>query len=270
MPAQNGLAVKTAALTAALNGALEHPGHRRQIKVRTTVTAPKVQTSKLAGQYPSFITVDRGNFTLRVYKDLKLARSYSIAVGQQGLETPAGLYHIQNKAVNPSWQVPNSPWAGSLAGKLIPPGPDDPIKARWMGIFDGAGIHGTDEVSSIGHAFSHGCVRMLIPDVIDLYDRVRSARRSTSATDAAAQPPRYARLRSSLLSRSAGRALEHDLAGRQHVAAVGDRQRHVRVLLDHQHCDTRLVDLLDDPEVLLHERGRETHRRFVHQQHARL
>jgi lipoprotein-anchoring transpeptidase ErfK/SrfK len=68
--------------------------------------------------------------------------------------------------------VPNSAWAGALAGKLIPPGPDDPIKARWMGIFDGAGIHGTDEVSSIGHAFSHGCVRMLIPDVIDLYDRV--------------------------------------------------------------------------------------------------
>jgi len=172
VPSQNGLAVKTAALTAALNGALEHPGQHRQIKVRTTVTAPKVPTSRLASHYPSFITIDRGHFTLRVYKDLKLARSYPIAVGQQGLETPAGLYHIQNKAVDPPWQVPNSAWAGSLAGKLIPPGPDDPIKARWMGIFDGAGIHGTDEVSSIGHAFSHGCVRMLIPDVIDLYDRV--------------------------------------------------------------------------------------------------
>ncbi len=172
VPSQNGLAVKTGALTAALDRALEHPGQRRQINVRTTETAPKVATSKLAGQYPSFITIDRGHFTLRVYKDLKLARSYPIAVGQQGLETPAGLYHIQNKAVDPPWQVPNSAWAGALAGKLIPPGPDDPIKARWMGIFDGAGIHGTDEVSSIGHAFSHGCVRMLIPDVIDLYDRV--------------------------------------------------------------------------------------------------
>ena len=173
VPSQTGLAVKTAALTAAINGALQHPGARQPIRVRTTVTAPKLTTSKLASRYPSFITVDRGSFTLRVYKDLKLARSYPIAVGQQGLETPAGLYHIQNKAVDPPWQVPNSPWAGALAGKLIPPGPDDPIKARWMGIFDGAGIHGTDEVSSIGHAFSHGCVRMLIPDVIDLYDRVQ-------------------------------------------------------------------------------------------------
>jgi lipoprotein-anchoring transpeptidase ErfK/SrfK len=172
VPSQTGLAVRTAALAAALNGALQHPGGRKPIKVRTTVTAPKLTTSNLASRYPSFITIDRGRFTLRVYKDLRFVHSYPIAVGQQGLDTPAGLYHIQNKAVDPPWQVPNSPWAGALAGKLIPPGPQDPIKARWMGIFNGAGIHGTDEVSSIGHAFSHGCVRMLIPDVIDLYDRV--------------------------------------------------------------------------------------------------
>ena len=42
--------------------------------------------------------------------------------------------------------------AGDLAGKVIPPGPDDPIKARWMGIFDGAGIHGTTDTASLGSA----------------------------------------------------------------------------------------------------------------------
>jgi lipoprotein-anchoring transpeptidase ErfK/SrfK len=68
--------------------------------------------------------------------------------------------------------VPNSPWAGDLAGKVIPPGPDDPIKARWMGIYAGAGIHGTDADGSIGSAASHGCIRMHIPDVIELYDEV--------------------------------------------------------------------------------------------------
>ena len=41
-----------------------------------------------------------------------------------------------------------------------------------MGIFNGAGIHGTDDTGSLGSAASHGCVRMAIPDVIDLYDRV--------------------------------------------------------------------------------------------------
>jgi lipoprotein-anchoring transpeptidase ErfK/SrfK len=90
----------------------------------------------------------------------------------QGLETPAGLYKIQDKQVNPSWHVPNSPWAGKLAGKVIPPGPDDPIKARWMGFNGGAGIHGTAEVGSLGSAASHGCVRMAIPDVEELYDQV--------------------------------------------------------------------------------------------------
>ena len=76
---------------------------------------------------------------------------------------------------------PNKAWAGKLAGKVVPPGPDDPIKARWMAFNGGAGIHGVDpsEYSSIGHDASHGCVRMRIPDVIALYARRRSARPST-------------------------------------------------------------------------------------------
>jgi lipoprotein-anchoring transpeptidase ErfK/SrfK len=74
--------------------------------------------------------------------------------------------------VNPSWYVPNRPWAGELAGQVIPPGPDNPIKARWMGIYDGAGIHGTDATWSIGRSASHGCIRMTIPDVVELYERV--------------------------------------------------------------------------------------------------
>jgi lipoprotein-anchoring transpeptidase ErfK/SrfK len=41
-----------------------------------------------------------------------------------------------------------------------------------MGFYDGAGIHGTADEASIGNAASHGCIRMLIPEVIDLYDRV--------------------------------------------------------------------------------------------------
>ena len=141
--------------------------------MRTTVVKPKVTTKKLAKEYPAIILVNRGAFKLTLYKDLKPAKTYGIAVGQVGLETPAGLYHVQNKAVNPAWHVPNSAWAGELAGTVIPGGvPENPLKARWMGIFDGAGIHGTDAIGSIGSAASHGCIRMLIPDVIELYDQV--------------------------------------------------------------------------------------------------
>jgi len=134
---------------------------------------PKVTTANLAGKYPAVVTVDRGNFTLRLFKNLKLAKTYKIAVGQVGLETPAGVYHVQNKAINPAWHVPNSDWAGDLAGKVIPGGvPENPLKARWLGIFDGAGIHGTADIGSLGSAASHGCIRMAVPDVEELYDQV--------------------------------------------------------------------------------------------------
>ena len=75
--------------------------------------------------------------------------------------------------MNPAWSVPNSAWAGGLAGTVVPGGtPQNPLKARWLGIFDGAGIHGTDRSARSARAASHGCIRMAIPDVIELYDQV--------------------------------------------------------------------------------------------------
>jgi lipoprotein-anchoring transpeptidase ErfK/SrfK len=172
VPAKNGRKLRDRLLTRQLNAAVLSASADRAIAARTHPTKPKVTTKEVAAAYPTYLTLDRASFTLRFWKNLKLVKSYTVAVGQEGLETPEGLYAIQEKEENPSWHVPNSAWAGSLAGQTIPPGPEDPIKARWMGIFEGAGIHGTEETWSLGSAASHGCVRMSIPDVIDLYDRV--------------------------------------------------------------------------------------------------
>jgi lipoprotein-anchoring transpeptidase ErfK/SrfK len=166
-----GLVIRAGALRSALEDALTHPTARHQVAIPGMATKPKVSTTQLAAQFPAVITIDRGNFRLRLWRHLKLAKSYTIAVGRAGLETPAGLYHVEDKEVNPSWHVPNSAWAGSLAGQTIPPGPADPIKARWMGVSAGAGIHGTEDTGSLGSAASHGCIRMAIPDVIELYDQ---------------------------------------------------------------------------------------------------
>lgn len=170
--ARNGRRLRDGLLARQLNAAVLDANAAHHIAARVELVKPKVTAGEVAKRYPSYLTLDRATFKLRLWKHLKLARTYTVAVGQEGLETPAGLYHIQEKQVNPSWHVPNSAWAGSLAGKVIPPGPEDPIKARWMGIFEGAGIHGTEETWSLGHAASHGCVRMSIPDVIDLYSQV--------------------------------------------------------------------------------------------------
>jgi lipoprotein-anchoring transpeptidase ErfK/SrfK len=170
-PSHAGRALDEGALKKRLAAALLFPSRSADIAATTDPVAPKVSTASLAAKYPAYIIVDRSDHVLRFYQHLELSKSYPIAVGMQGLETPQGLYDVQWKQTNPSWYVPNSPWAGKLAGKTIPPGPDDPIKARWMAFNGGAGIHGIDpsEYGSIGHDASHGCVRMRIPDVISLY-----------------------------------------------------------------------------------------------------
>jgi hypothetical protein len=142
------------------------------VRAHVHATAPDVTTEEVAARFPSYLTLDRANFTLRLWRDLELARTYTVAVGQEGLETPEGIYAIEWMEENPTWHVPESDWAGDLAGQTIPPGPDNPIKARWMAIYEGAGIHGTEETASLGSAASHGCVRMSIPDVEELYDEV--------------------------------------------------------------------------------------------------
>jgi lipoprotein-anchoring transpeptidase ErfK/SrfK len=168
---RDGVTILTGTLRSRLRAAIDSPGHRT-VSPAIKRLKPEVTTADLAQKYPVFLTIDRGAFQLRLWKNLKVAKTYTIAVGQAGLETPAGEYTIDDKQVNPSWHVPDSPWAGDLAGKVIPPGPDDPIKARWMGFYAGAGIHGTDETSSLGTAASHGCVRMAISDVEELYPQV--------------------------------------------------------------------------------------------------
>ena len=148
------------------------PGRDAVVEATVTKTPPEITKKELAKEYPRVITIDRATFTLRLFKKLKLKKKYTIAVGQAGYDTPTGLYTIQTKEVNPTWYVPESDWAGDLAGQVIPPGPGNPLVARWMGIYNGAGIHGTNETGSLGSAASHGCIRMAVPEVIELFDKV--------------------------------------------------------------------------------------------------
>lgn len=173
VPARYGQRIDTGELHRTLERAVQNRSRPADVEVTTLPVAPKVSAEDLAAKYPAYIVVDRKDHVLRFYRNLKPYRSWPIAVGREGLETPAGLYDIQWKETNPKWRVPNSEWAGDLAGKTIPPGPDNPIKARWMAFNGGAGIHGIDPsaYSSIGTDASHGCVRMRIPDVISLYAR---------------------------------------------------------------------------------------------------
>ena len=168
----DGVEVSESALRTRIESVVQRTA-RRKVTVPVDTVEPEVSKEDLAAQYPTYLTVNRSTFELTLWKDLEPAKTYTVAIGAEGFDTPAGVYNIQNKAVDPAWSVPDSDWAGDLAGTVVPGGAaDNPLKARWMGIFDGAGIHGTDDTGSLGSAASHGCVRMSVPDVIDLYDQV--------------------------------------------------------------------------------------------------
>ena len=170
---RHGRALPIASTQAAIDAALDDPAAVRKVHARLVRTSPRVTAGNLGRVYNTVLTIDRNHFKLRLFKGLKFRKAYPIAVGMAGLETPAGRYAIQNKQVNPAWHVPNRAWAGSLAGQVIPGGaPNNPLRARWLGIANGVGIHGTAEDWSIGTRASHGCIRMHVSDVIDLYGRV--------------------------------------------------------------------------------------------------
>lgn len=121
--------------------------------------------------YIGKIVVTLSKFRLALYRDGKVVKTFKVAIGAPGFATPTGSYHVVNKQVDPSWFPPDSPWAKGLGP--IPPGPGNPLGTRWIGTSAPAiGIHGTYASGSIGTAASHGCIRMNIPDVEELYEEV--------------------------------------------------------------------------------------------------
>lgn len=156
-----------------VKGVLADASTSRVLSQSVSAVKPAVTYATLQRRYSTVLTVSKSEFKLRVFKRLKFSKSYGVAVGQPAYPTPSGRFAIQNKQVNPTWSVPNSPWAGELAGTTVQGGTAaNPLKARWMGIVNGVGIHGTGEEYSIGSRASHGCIRMRVADVIDLYPRV--------------------------------------------------------------------------------------------------
>lgn len=93
---------------------------------------------------------------------------YPIAIGMAGrFQTPQGNFTITSLSKDPVWFPPE--WAGRKE-EMVPPGPDNPLGDRWIGISSpGIGIHSTTSPLSIGQAVSHGCMRMYPRAVHELF-----------------------------------------------------------------------------------------------------
>ena len=173
-PARTGRKLtKPGAIEKRIVTAFRTPGSSRTVKAKVATVKPAVTASEVWARNPTVITVDHDAQVVRVFDHGKVAKTYRVAVGQPQFPTPKGRFSVDRMEKNPVWQVPDSDWAGSMAGKTIPGGdPRNPLVARWVGISGSVGFHGTKDIGSLGSRASHGCVRMDPKDVIDLYDRV--------------------------------------------------------------------------------------------------
>lgn len=131
-------------------------------------TPPK----KTRGSYGKALVVIKSERRLYLYDKDKLEKTFPVAIGTPGHPTPSGDWHIVNKRYMPWWINPGSGWAAGMPDRIAP-GYGNPLGTRALDLdASGIRIHGTASVGSVGTAASHGCMRMYMPDIEDLFDRV--------------------------------------------------------------------------------------------------
>jgi len=141
----------------------------RREPLRLTMKALKPKVTRR--NFGPVIVIRRNSNQLFLYNGMKSWLYFAVATGQSQYPTPLGRFTIIVKWRNPWWYPPSSPWAQGQ--KPIPPGPDNPLGTRWMGLSaPGVGIHGTPSDTSIGYSVSHGCIRMHIPQAEWLFNHV--------------------------------------------------------------------------------------------------
>jgi lipoprotein-anchoring transpeptidase ErfK/SrfK len=165
--AKDGVAVDRRTMGAEIGEQLRS-GARDPLTLLTNAVTPK----RTVATFGPVIVITRGANTLRLYRGMRLVRTFRVATGQAIYPTPSGVWRIVDMQRNPWWYPPTyDEWAKGLTP--VPPGPSNPLGTRWMGLnAPGVGIHGTDDPTSIGYSASHGCIRMQVPDAEWLFEHV--------------------------------------------------------------------------------------------------
>jgi lipoprotein-anchoring transpeptidase ErfK/SrfK len=146
-------------------------GLKTDVTAGTAVVQAVITVEVAAGgaAQPTVILRER---RLLLYNKGKVERTFRTAVGMRRYPTPTGTFKIIRKVKMPSWNNPGSAWAKSMP-RYIKPGPGNPLGTRALYLnADGIRIHGTNKLSSIGTAASHGCVRLARKDIELLYTLV--------------------------------------------------------------------------------------------------
>jgi lipoprotein-anchoring transpeptidase ErfK/SrfK len=150
------------------------------VKIRVPDVTPFDARSrpKAEGASPVTIHVSRRASTLRAVRpDGEVVMFAPVTSGSEHDPLPIGHWHVTGVAWMPTFHYnPELFWDGNPADSktTIAAGPNNPVGVVWIDInVPHYGLHGTPEPELIGHAQSHGCVRLTNWDAARLASIVR-------------------------------------------------------------------------------------------------
>jgi lipoprotein-anchoring transpeptidase ErfK/SrfK len=123
------------------------------------------------------VNVDTKTNILQVHDGEKLIAAYPVTVGSAKTASPIGEWKVRRITKMPNFRYDKEMLQhGQRSGNfhLLPPGPRNPVGVMWIALNKkGIGIHGTNDPGSIGHAASHGCIRLANWDVVRLTTKIK-------------------------------------------------------------------------------------------------
>jgi len=114
---------------------------------------------------PMRIVVSRLHRTLTLYRSGVYVMRFPVAVGKPSTPSPTGLFYVTDKIKTGQPGGAYGPYALGLSGFSN-------VLFSFSGGDGEVGIHGTNEPSSIGHAVTHGCIRLYNAGITKLFSKI--------------------------------------------------------------------------------------------------
>ena len=140
------------------------------------VTVPNVLT--VPPGHAARVVVSKSKSAVSAYDAAgRLLAFYVATIGSRHDPLPIGEWKVRSVLRNPTFHYnPDLFWDARAGDEKasIKPGPNNPVGLVWIDLSkEHYGIHGTPEPSRIGHATSHGCIRLTNWDALELAAMIR-------------------------------------------------------------------------------------------------
>lgn len=164
------------------NGRAQSAADRSESERSDKVTGGHIETAEFEPNQPDIrLTLNVPSFRLTLWQNGKEVKSYYVGVGMKEYPIYIGELEATEVIWNPAWIPPDSDWVSSHKG--VKPGevikasdPRNPLGKVKIPLGNSYLIHQAAGAHDVGNLVSHGCVRVLRPELYDLSEKIMAAR----------------------------------------------------------------------------------------------